>query len=146
MKSLCKEQLENINLYIQSDNETPDDGVVHDVQAVLSEERPEPRDILIGILMKNEEKSIKLLRTLPKEGCHVLNVLNLLIILHVSSGQYYIQLLEKGHSMDKSGMYGTTLFDLLCSEIEETGGDIQRTVEGFVFNAEALAEEYDISI
>lgn len=148
MNHSYRDKLIRIQDYFQEQDtlEEQTESVKEDIICILSEENPEPRDILIGVMANSKKKSIQLLKSIPEQEPYYLNVINLLIILHADITTYMNHYIDKGASLDKTRMLGTTMYELLRTESEDSYGDMLTTVEGLIINARVLAEDSDLDI
>lgn len=126
------------------DSNTDDEIIVQKITEILSCEKPDYRDMLAGIMKDEPDVSMSLLLRTPTEGRHILNVINLMIILSVYTDQYYEPYVEKGYLINKKEVYGTTMFDYIASELEFPDPDMDSLVEGYFTSSVELMYEYGL--
>lgn len=140
------QQLEEFyNCFTQhSDNQ--DKHMIKILYDILNDENPYYRDMLFSILVRNTEHAKSLLVRIPQDGKHKLNVLNLLILISIYADQRYQHYLDAGYSIDKKNTYGTTLFDLIVTELEQPHPDLDNLVEGYLISSNSLIDDYNLTL
>lgn len=137
-----REQILIVNDYIEEDTQNANNIVIESLEHILSIEDPDARDIIIGVALKKPEKFWKLLKELPDESHSDLNIINIKIILASYKGWETEPYIEEARKLIFDGIPGTTLFDLLKTDLERDEQEPENiTICGLIINAESLAEE-----
>lgn len=135
--------IDNLNLISQwiTGKKDSDTEVIHATQAILSDPDPVPRDILIGMSISHPDRVSLLLDHLPETGDHRLNLANLRIIIGRYNGHETHEMMKHAESLNDKGIPGTTLLEMLITEMDDDGRLPDSVLEGLSISASSLAED-----
>lgn len=135
--------IDNLNLISQwiTGKKESDTEVIHATQSILSDPDPVPRDILIGMSISHPDRVSLLLDDLPETGDHRLNLANLRIIIGRYNGHETHEMMKHAESLNDKGIPGTTLLEMLITEMDDDGRLPDSVLEGLSISASSLAED-----